>query len=430
MKSIQELHQEANNLRQEKKFAEAIPLYEKIWSESSAQYDGAGLLHCLRKTNHFEKAIPLAHDLIMKYPDFAWGRNEVIWTFITGKLNILDEDTPLEDVINLATEIMVLKPEDLAAKICVFKVLRAAKAAGKWDVVGVWADKLNPEKLSATPMTDKKGREGWSDQSLWYNYKCKSLIEQDRSEEIFQLIDRAIYKYPKQRKFLLRLKALALHKMNMLDEAAECYKDLCSVRNPDWWLLHEYARIHKDKNNREDALRLMCQAANSNRKLELMVTLFQEMGIFFKENDEMDVARSHLVLSYLIRQEQGWSIPREISDSISELNMNIGNDVTPVSVKDALFLCQKKWESILGIGTSSQSKSIKGLSGRVHLGRPDRVFCFISKEPKTDESYFCLKSDLPLGAVEGSRVIFTAISSFDRKKNCDSWKAADIKLMV
>jgi len=423
MKGTVDLYQEANNLRKEKKFADAAPLYEKAWSASADQYNGAGLLQCLRKTDCFEKAIPLAKELLKKYPEFAWARNEAIWTLISGELNRLDEDTTLETVIDLARKIMELKPEDLAAKVCVFKVLKAAKAAGKWDVVGEWTYKLDPDRLSTTPMTDERGREGWNDQSLWYNYKCNFLIKKDKAEEVLRFIDQVIEKHPGQRKFFLRIKAIALHKTNRLDEAEGCYKNLCSVRKPDWWLLQEYARVVKDKGNRGDALKLMCQAANSNNKLDLMVALFQEMGLLFKENGDNDAARSHLALASLIRRDQEWSIPGIILDSLSELNMTIGNDYAPTSIKNALSMCRKEWEKILGISALEQ-RTPNCLSGKVRLGNPERAFCFIIDG--SGESYYCLKSDLPRQTKDGDTVVFNAIPSFDKKKNRESWKATNI----
>jgi tetratricopeptide (TPR) repeat protein len=424
MKSLEELHHEANNLRQGKKYRDAIPLYEKVWVETGDQYDGAGLLSCLRKSGDIEMAIPLAEELVKKFPDFLWVKHEAIWTLINGKLNMLNENASVDDVLNAANEIMALRPEGVAAKTVVFKVLKSAKTAGKWDIVCEWADKLDPDKLSITPMTDEKGREGWSDQSLWYNYKCKSLIEQGRPEEALQFIDEVIEKYPKQRKFLLRLKALALYKMKRLDEAEECYKDLCGVRKPDWWLLQEYARVINDKGDKKAALKVMCQAANSNAKLDLMVTLFQEMGLLFKELGEADAARAHFALSSLVRQERGWSVSNKISDSIAELNRIIGNADIPASVKDALSLCRKEWENILGISISSQRKPRRGLTGKVQLGSSERPFCFIVGD--LNESFFCFKSDLPADIKDGDIVNFNALPSFDRKKNRESWKAVDI----
>lgn len=423
--TMTDFHQEANRLRQEKKYDEAIPLYEQLWTEKGDQYDGAGLLQCLRKTGDIEKAIPLAEELIKKYPDFSWVKNEAIWTLISGKLNKFNENSSLEDILDVANEIMDLKPEGVAAKTVVFRVLKAAKEAGKWDVVHEWAAKLDPDKLNTTPMTDEKGREGWSDQSLWYNYKCKSLIERERPDETLQLIDKVIEKYPKQRKFLLRLKALALHKIKRLVEAEECYKDLCGVMKPDWWLLQEYARVINDRGDKKAAIKLMCQAANSNTKLDLMVTLFHEMGLLFKEIGENDTARAHLALSTLIRQERGWSVPIIISDSIVELNRIIGNDDVPALIKDAISLCRKEWENILGTSTTIQRKQRRGLTGKVQLGSSERPFCFILGE--INESFFCFKSDLPADTKDGDIVSFNAHPSFDRKKNRESWKAVDIR---
>ncbi len=134
MNDIEELHQEANKLRQEKKFAEALYLYEKIWPVTGDQYDGAGLLCCLRKLRKYDKAISLAIELTEKFPDFQWGKNEAIWTLISGRLNRLDDNASLGEVLEIASDIMQLNPEDLASKISVFKVLKAAKAEGKWDI--------------------------------------------------------------------------------------------------------------------------------------------------------------------------------------------------------------------------------------------------------------------------------------------------------
>jgi hypothetical protein len=183
MNTVEELQQEANKLRQEKKFADALLLYEKIWAATQNPYDGAGYLHCLRKQRDFVKAVPLSVELREKFPDFDWARNESIWTLIYGKLKQLDVETQFDEIAATAHEIMELNPVDLALKMVVYKILKSAKAGGKWDIVNEWTDKLDPAKLSTKPMTDDKGREGWSDQALWYNYKCKALIGLNKPEE-------------------------------------------------------------------------------------------------------------------------------------------------------------------------------------------------------------------------------------------------------
>lgn len=427
MTTTTELHNEANRLRKDDKYNEAISIYEKLWPETSDKYDGAGLLQCFRKIKLYEKALSLADKLIEKFPDFQWGKNEVIWTYIEGELQRLNEDDTLEKIIHTASKIMALKPEGYAIKMVVFKVLKTAKAMGRWNVVFEWTSKLNPEALSIKPMTDDEGREGWCDQSLWFNYRAKSLIETERADEVLEFIDDVIGKFPKQRKFFQRLKALAYYKSGVVDKAEDTYKDLCSGRKPDWWLLHEYALVLRDKGSKEEALQNMYRAANNHARLESMVTLFEDIGILCKELGKNEIAIAHYLLSSLVRREQGWSISDSLKNAIAELNQILDYKQEPFSLKEALNICRTEWNKIASEqGTISTKREPKrGLSGKVSLGREDLPFCFISGDDK--ESYFCFKADLPKEIEDGQKVIFNAIPSFDKKKNKESWKAVDVR---
>ena len=428
MNDINELHQEASKLRKEGEFTKALALYDKLWPETLDQYDGAGLLNCLRKLQQYDRAVPFATELIKKYPDFEWAKNEVIWTLVSGKLNNLSENCSLYDVIEVANEIMKLGPSELAQKLTVFKVLKAAKKAGNWECVSNWSNKINPDNLNTTPMTDAKGREGWCDQSLWYNYKAKCLIEMGKPEDVLLFIDKIIEKYRKQNKFFSRFKAQALYKLGKLNESAECYEFLCSNKSVDWWLLHEYSRVVRDKGDFDQALKLMYRAAKSNRKLELMVSLFQEIGLLCMQKGKNEVARTHITLSSLIRDQQEWSVLDINSNTILELNSKIGNTDAPKTIKQALEYCNEEWDSVLGLRTDKKipqdRKPRRGLRGKVLLGKPERSFCFIHSEK--NESFFCSKSDLPEGINDRETVGFSAISSFDKKKNKESWKAVNV----
>ena len=50
---------EANKLRKAGNFEEALPLYRNLWKETGDGFDGAGLLHCLRKLKLFDEAMEL-----------------------------------------------------------------------------------------------------------------------------------------------------------------------------------------------------------------------------------------------------------------------------------------------------------------------------------------------------------------------------------
>ena len=426
-----EQKQRANDLRKGKNFEEALLLYRNLWKETGDKFDGAGLLHCLRKLGLFDEATVLADELIDKYPDFDWCRREVIWTLISGTLYKFEETETLEKVLQTAQEIMDLNPDDLEKKMVVFKVLKSAKSSNHWEIVNEWVVNIDPASLSTEPMTDSSGRKGWSDQSLWYNYRINGLIKKGVPKEAIVLVDEILERFPKQQKFFLRLKALANYLLGNLPESEKIYQDLCSRHKPDWWMLHEFAKVVIDTGRSEHALKLMYQAASNHPKLESMVSLFVDIGMLCKKIERYEEARAHLVLCKYIRNEKGWSVPESITNTIYELDKIIGNDDKPSSLKKALGLCQTIWANLLSKDNNfkkfsyKKRKVKKGLVGKVSLGRSDRPFCFINSEDK--QSFFCFKSVLPPDIVDGNEVIFDAIPSFDKKKNKESWKASNIQ---
>lgn len=431
MTNLTEQKQKANGLRKAGNFKEALVLYRSLWEEIGDKFDGAGLLHCLRKLELFDEAIVLADELIGKYPNFEWCRNEVIWTYIQGILDRFNEKEPLERIIETAKKIMSLNPNALVAKVIIFKVLRSAKATNHWEAVNKWVVKIDPDSLSEKPMTDDSGRKGWSDRSLWYNYRIKGLVEKGDTKEAINTVDEILERFPKQQKFFLRLKALANHLLGNFRDSEKIYQNLCSGYKPDWWMLHEYAKVVRDIGRREDALKLMYQAAIGRSKLESMVSLFVDIGMLCKELGKYEEARAHLVLCKHVRNEKGWAVPESIIKTVKDLDKHIGNDKAPSFLKEALSICRREWSKLLGKENDLKNLSYKirkvkeGLVGKVSLGRSDRPFCFITA--KDEKSFFCYKSDLPPGITDGDEITFDAIPSFDKKKNKESWKPSNIR---
>ena len=436
MSDIVEQKQKANELRKANKLEEALPIYRSLWEETGDQFDGSGLLHCLRKLELFDEAIALADVLITTYPDFDWCKNEVIWTYIQGTLGKSSEHDSLEKLLDKANKIMSLNPKDIAANTVVFRVLKAAKATGHWDTVNEWVVKIEPDSLDVNRSRNDLNVEEWAHQALWYNYRIRGLLEKAGAdtEEIKRAISMATdasERFPKQRKFFLRLKAWGNYLLGDLDESEKIYQGLCSGNKADWWLLHEYGKVVKDLERRADALKLMCLAARSNSKLESMITLFADIGMLCIEIEDYQAARAHILLNRYIRDEQGWASPKAIMDTIDSLNQSIGDGKEPDSLAEALRICRIKWKEVLGeedyldVSTFKKRKVIYGLTGKVSLGQSDHPFCFINTEDK--QSFFCYKSDLPPNTVDGGKVTFEALPSFDKKKNKESWKAANVK---
>lgn len=425
MTDLVERKREASDLRKAGKLEDALFLYKKSWKETGDKYDGAGLLHCLRKLKLFDEAVVFAEELLSKYSDFEWCQKEVIWTYLQGSLDRLSEEEPLVNVVNTATKIMNLNPDGLAAKMTVFKVIKSAKSHDSWDTVNEWITKVDLNSLNTKPMTDKSGREGWSDQALWYNYRIRGLIEKGDLRDAITLVDEVLERFPKQRKFLLRLKGLALHRSGDNSESEKIYQSLCSRDKADWWILYEYAKVLRASGRNDEALKLMYKAANGHSKLESMVSLFSDIGTLCKEMEKYEEARVHLVLCKYVRMGKGWSVAEFLTDIIDDLNKIIGNKNEPPSLKDALNACRSEWRKIEDSDDSAGFRKLKkGLSGKVSLGRSEQPFCFIIGKDK--DSFFCHRSDLPNNITDGEDVIFDAVPSFDKKKNKESWKASNI----
>lgn len=427
--NIKKQRQEANDLRKKGNFQEALPIYRNLWINSKDKFDGAGLLHCLRKLELFDEALPLADELISLYSNFNWCRLEVIWTYISGRLRLLDNSETLENVVNVAQKIMNLNPDELAAKMVVFKVLDSAKEANDWKIVNEWVVKIDPVSLSSKPIIIS-GKEKWSDQARWYNFRINGLLKTGNLKDSIALAEKASELFPKQKKFFLRLKASALRDLGSFSESEKIYETLCSGPRPDWWLLYEYSTVINSLGRKEDALKIMYSAARSNPKLELMVSLFKDTGILCKELGRFDEARDHLVLLHFIRLKNGWSFSQPLLSLIMELN-ELASHKAPSSLTEAKNVCCEYWTKLLG-DDSSQRENIKerrkprkGLLGNVIL-KNSSPFCFIKLQ---DQEYvFCYKSDLPSGTQDGDLVIFDAFPSFDKKKNKDSWKASNVRM--
>ncbi len=419
--------QEANELRKGKDFSRALPIYRELWEETKDKFDGVGLLSCLRNLNSFDEALPFADELIIKFPDFKWCRLEVIWTYIQGRLDKLREGAQIEDVVKEADKIMKLEPEGLARKIVVFKVLKFAKGINRGDIIDAWLNQINPEELSKEPIKDKTGREGWCDQSLWYNYHIKRLLERNDTQTVISSIDQLIETFPSQKKFFLRFKALAYSTQGNLTEAERIYYTLSERYPTDWWILHEYAKVLRNLDKKEEALKLLCRAALVNQgKLETMVSLFEDVGSLLKEIGKYEESRAHLLLSRFIRTNHKWSLKEPLLKAILDVKRLINKDNDPTSLQEALKICKNFWEKTNPDQSSKITRPSRNeLIGTLSLGAQERPFCFINI---ANESIFCFKSDLPANAQEGQIVIFDAKPSYDKKKSKESWKAINIRI--
>ena len=418
MSEDREIQTKAKELRKSGDIKNAVPMYRELWERNHDKYDGAGLAFCLRKLKNYNQALSLSKELYEKFPDFEWARIEYLWSLIMGELYQLDEEAVLSQYIETATKILELKPDEIALKMTAFKVAKIAKKAEDWNLVLEWLSKTTPQMF----INDKEDDSGWTDLELWYYYKANALVNTGAEQQAIDLINENEQIVKRQKKFFERIKAKALKQIDKFQEAELIYQDLCKPAKIDWWLVHEHATILTAMNRNDAALKKYIHAASMHpQKHEMKVSLYNDIAVAYEIGGNKKNALLHYRLVKLIRDKNGWSTNQTILEKIQSFEKDI-----QVTISDDSLLkeCQSVWNNELGVNAQPQSQKTKGLRGKIIIKDNSKPFCFILT--KDQKSFFCFRSDLPPGAIDGEIVSFDIIESFDKKKGQKSFRAINV----
>ena len=409
----------ANNLRKENKYEEALEYYKQSWAFLKDAYTGAGLLHCLRKLENFEHAVSFAESLIDLFPTIDWVKNEVAWTLVSGPFKQVNSFT---DALIVAEKIEKITSNSIILKLIAFKLLKLSDNQENWQIVINWLNKVNPENLSKDFIKGTK----WSDKSQWkYNY-YKALLKIGQYEEIISNIDEYINEFPQIKEFFLNLKAKSFKESERYGDSAKIYEELMKYKK-DWWIYKDYADLLLKMNDKDNALKMFYQAAILNKSMKIMVNNYHIIGNLCIELGKDKEALCHFILSKLIREKEGWTVPEDIGSSIQQLSGSFPDISNVNSINQIFSYCQEFWEAEGYIQTNNkkiEKLKTKTFKGVLSLGRQNQPFCFINTRK---ESIICNKSILPSNIKDNDQVKCEAIPSYDKKKQKESWKAIKVE---
>ena len=414
-----ELAIKANNLRKEKNYKEALGFYKQSWDILKDAYTGAGLLHCLRKLENFEQAIPFAESLINLFPTIDWVKIEVAWTLVSGPFKRVNS---FNNALIVAEKIDKITSNHIILKKIAFKLVKLADNHENWETAFKWLKKVNPEDLSEDFIKNTK----WSDKSRWqYNYN-KTLLKIEKYDELISNIDKSIDEFSQIKEFFLNLKAKAFKMLEKYDDSVIIYEELMKYKS-DWWIYKDYADLLIKMDNKNFALKMFYQAASLNKSVKMMVNVYYRIGRLCNEMGKEKEALCHYILCKLIREKEGWAVPEDLEESIFQLSDSFPEISQIKSIKNIFLRCQDIWE-VEGpkiIKIQKRKKSItKIFKGTLKLGRQNQPFCFINTEK---ESIICNKSILPSNIKDNDKVKCEAIPSYNKKKQRESWKAIKVE---
>lgn len=427
LENIVKQSQEANKYRKAEDYEKAIPLYKKLWSATNDIFAGTGYLHCLRKTNEIEHAFDLADELMSLDSIIDWTRNEILWLYINNLIKKENASISLRKALGIATKLIDLNPDRIQNDIIVFWILKLSNRYKDWEVLGEWADKINHDELNNKPLIIN-GKEGWSNKARWYHYKIKSIVFAKKFD--LDTYKKHIYEtlksFPKQKKFFARLEAIANMRQEKYKEAEEIYLRLCNSKYVDWWIIHEYAKLKIEIGQKKEALLLMYKAAYERGKLDSKINLFRDISILCQDLDLYREAYMHYLLYKHIKERNNWRVEEDIDNRIIECQQSKSLKLAS-DYKNIYKSCIAVWRASVSKGSNNSTVKKHKQIGHIKLGRVEQNFGFI--KISENESIFCLKSDLPSNTKDGDKVMFDIVPSYDKKKERESLRAINVRVV-
>lgn len=417
-------YNEAEKLRKNKQFKEACGLFEKLWLQEPNNFIAWRYANCLRKLGKLAEGDKICREALTKFPEDKYIKAELGWIIYEKDLKPARENSHLNVVTKIADEILALSSDPLIKSKVVMAVIKAAKEKKDWNAVLIWANKINPEELSGEAIENTQ-KNGMSEREIWFVNRSRALLELGRYEESRHCAQAGLQFFPNEI-FLKRTAALALYYSGDIENSAIEMRALLSHPRCDWYIKAELAAIEYQRENYQEAYRLICQAVGYTRQnIEYKVDYFLTLAKIALELGKLEAAYYHIQLIKVIRKNQNWSMPTEVYSVEKKINGLLRTQnkekIEPTADLNKLVeICRREWQK-------GKEEGIEFIRGTLKDYPPDRKYSFIKRDDE-GEDVFVLVKDLPKNCTKpGSRVEFTLEKRFDEKKKRESFRATNVR---
>jgi tetratricopeptide (TPR) repeat protein len=321
--AIVDIREQAIALRQERRYADALPLFRRLWEEGGQEpnaWDGWGYALCLKQTGDYAQALEVCRALHRLQPDlpplpglYAWcvyyqeirprpvADGERFLRAARAAVELCRgqmEHTPLALTVTRVMEYLLNLPQP-AAEACL-----------------AWSQQVNAELLPDEPFLihDEQGRPLAlaSPRERYHSLRLKALFRLGRWAECAAQAEAALAAVPEPRHdnhlWFRRYRAQALRRLERRAEAIEVY-DYLLARRREWFFLLEAAQMHWEEGQAAPALCLAAQAALAPGEPAKKVKLYAILGEWLLAGGLEPNAREHLALACALRRAQGWKLP-------------------------------------------------------------------------------------------------------------------------
>lgn len=426
MTDQKEIHN-PDDLRQQGKFAEAIPLYEESTRKDPNAYNFRWLIHCHRKNKNPEKALELCNYALRKFPNDQYLKSEMAWIIYDLEFKPAVDNKNLRVMEATAEKAFNVDPENkLLRKVISQAIIKFCKDANNpnWPVIAKYAFNINPEDLSPEKRIAEHGKRIMSEKEEWYTTASRALLETKQFAKVHDIANEGL-KHFKNQFYLIRNTGLAYSQSGNFEEAEKVYDQLLLHPQKQWYVDSEIANIKAQLGKKDLATQHYAKALLKGNNEQYMIKMIENFGSVLIDQGKLDEASLNLTYARKIRESLGYKIPQSLIKLENRINREAQKDgITltdpPESLKAIKKACLENWNKYATAGLVYQR-------GRVGDIFPNRKYTFITPE-EGGEGIFVLVRDLPEDCQQwGAVVEFVAEKSFDYKKKRESFRATKVR---
>jgi tetratricopeptide (TPR) repeat protein len=425
--STQEIFAQAFQLRKDKKYKEALDLYEPLYAnqpELFGEWESWSFASCFKGKAQYEQCLDYCRIFYRRFPQSPMINQLYAWSVYYTQVAV-SENMPGYATLKKALEaILKMSPPGNkygCAERSIFKIIKhlATQMQPDWPEINRLLNYIDPDKLSQETYTVILGKgkktELASDLEEWYSWKTKALLQLGHWQECIDICDRAtsmIHKWHYSNNiWFARRKAAALAKLGKPEEAKSILEKLITQKK-EWFLLQDIAELENDP---AKSLALCTEAALMQGDTDKKIRLFMKMAQLYNQSGEQTHAREACLLCLSIRHHHDWPIPNDL-----DVMLNETGGIPPIIEKPFHYLnnLESHWKRVL----ETLHPQFRGTITRI---LPDQQSGFIKMDEGGGNIYFSTRdwAGRPPTLQTGMRLNFRKTKAWDKVKNQESEKA-------
>jgi tetratricopeptide (TPR) repeat protein len=424
MIDIKEKRDKASSLRKQNNFQDALPLFKSLWEETNDKWDGWNLAFCYNKCSNHNDALTISKEVYALDNEFDYIKGQYAWSAYMLNIKDYQNDDEYDKLKAYGKGILHLtetRHEDVFRQLTVLKLMDYCEKKGMWEAVVSWSEKIKAEVLNANSYQMKKNGKNITIPSNREKYYLKITKAFEKLEKWGKCLEKscdALNHFPDEIWFKRRKAISEGHKGNIKKAIEDLIK--ISLVKSDWFIFRDIAVLYAKNGNYDKALDFIidgCIASINQPDPGYRWELYYDAALFLQKKDEIQMSEKHLLLSFSLRNNEGWKTPEVLTKLASDLNISLE------SIDDTKNL----FKELKPFWDTHKFSKLPKHKGKIKTMLPNGKAGFITSENGKD-FYFKVFAfnENRRRIVDGLKVEFFVQESFDKRRNEKSFQAVNI----